>query len=107
MSGGHFCYAQNRIVEIADEIEHLIRVNDYSWLDAQGERMGHGYSPETIERFRDGVNLLRRAAIYAQRIDWLVSGDDGEESFHVRLASELDRVTDSEPAQRASIEPEK
>ena len=32
---------------------------------------------------------MRAAAIYAQRIDWLVSGDDGEETFHQRLAEEL------------------
>ena len=26
---------------------------------------------------------------YTQRIDWLVSGDDGEDSFHSRLKKEL------------------
>jgi len=34
--------------------------------------------------------VLRKAAIYAQRIDWLLSGDDGEESFLERLKEELD-----------------
>ena len=32
------------------------------------------------------------AAIYAQRIDWLLSGDDGEESFKRRLKEELDEL---------------
>jgi hypothetical protein len=27
--------------------------------------------------------------VYAQRVDWLVSGDDGEESFITRLAEDL------------------
>lgn len=30
--------------------------------------------------------------IYTQRIDWLLSGDDGEESFHSRLKEELDKL---------------
>ena len=30
------------------------------------------------------------AEAYAQRVDWLVSGDDGEESFHERLKEDLD-----------------
>jgi hypothetical protein len=36
------------------------------------------------------------AAIYVQRIDWLMSGDDGEESFMRRLKEELDEL-DSKP----------
>jgi hypothetical protein len=32
---------------------------------------------------------LNQALIYAQRIDWLVSGDDGEDTFHARLAEDL------------------
>ena len=39
--------------------------------------------------FRAGLLMLRRAAVYAQRIDWLVSGDDGEERFHERLVDDL------------------
>jgi hypothetical protein len=34
------------------------------------------------------------AQIYAQRIDWLVSGDDNEDSFHKRLAKDLAEVKD-------------
>lgn len=76
MSGGHFDYKQYRISEIADAVEELIRGNTE-------------YSDETIKEFRTGLGFLNKAAIYAQRIDWLVSGDDGEESFHRRLAEEL------------------
>lgn len=43
----------------------------------------------TIMEFRKGVIYLKLAEIYAQRIDWLVSGDDGEEAFHKRLKEEL------------------
>jgi len=36
--------------------------------------------------------MLKKAQIYAQRIDYLISGDDGEESFRERLKEELDKL---------------
>jgi hypothetical protein len=47
---------------------------------------------EVIEEFKNGLKILKTAAIYAQRIDWLLSGDDGEESFKERLKEELDKL---------------
>lgn len=35
---------------------------------------------------------MKQAEVYAQRIDWLLSGDDGEESFHERLKEDLDKL---------------
>ena len=92
MSGGHFNYNQWRIRDIAEQIDELIKSNDDETLDEWGDRRGRGYSPETIERFREAVAALRVAAIYAQRVDWLVSGDDGEEAFHKRLQEELNEA---------------
>lgn len=89
MSGGHFDYQQRCINYIADEVEHMIESNDDATLNEWGDPKGRGYTPQTIARFREGLRVLRLAAIYAQRIDWLVSGDDGEDSFHRRLAKEL------------------
>lgn len=48
--------------------------------------------PEILEEFKKGLKILRTAAIYTQRIDWLLSGDDGEESFKERLKEELDEL---------------
>lgn len=89
MSGGHFNYEQYRIQRIADEIEQLILSNDRNALNEWGDPIGRGYSKETIDEFMVGLMHLRKALIYAQRIDWLVSGDDGEETFHTRLEDEL------------------
>jgi hypothetical protein len=36
--------------------------------------------------------VLRKAAVYAQRVDWLLSGDDGEETFLERLKKDLDKL---------------
>ncbi len=50
----------------------------------------YDFTPETIQEFRNGIQVLHKASIYAQRIDWLLSGDDGEDSFHKRLKEELE-----------------
>jgi hypothetical protein len=90
MSGGHFGYRQHIITEIADEIERLIKQNDAP------DVFGHvnGYSEETVKEFRNAVKCLRQAHVYALRIDWLVSDDDGEDTFHERLTRDLLEATE-------------
>lgn len=92
MSGGHFQYDQYKITQIADEVEQLILTNDNEEKNRWGDVVGYHFTPETIEEFKKGLNILRMAAIYAQRIDWLVSADDGEDSFHRRLKKELEEL---------------
>jgi hypothetical protein len=75
MSGGHFGYEQYTIDQIANEVEELIEDNEYS--------------PEVIGTFSEALYFLRRSFIMVQRIDYLVSGDDGEDSFIRRWNEEL------------------
>ena len=84
MSGGAFNYNDYHITGIADQIEEFIRDNE--------DRSEYRYSEATIQRFREAVKLLREAGVYVHRIDWLVSGDDGEDSFHKRLERDLERL---------------
>jgi len=48
--------------------------------------------PEVLEILKEGVKKLKEAAVYAQRIDWYLSGDDGEESLVKRLKEDLAQV---------------
>ena len=80
MSGGHFEYKQYNIEEIAREIDRLIRENN----DKDEFGYSRDCSPETLEKFRLAAETCRRAAGMAQRVDWLVSSDDSEETFHER-----------------------
>lgn len=89
MSGGHFDYDQYRIGGIADEIDRLIQINDSTELDNYGQERGYHFTPETITKFQQALLTLRMAKTMVQRIDWLVSGDDGEESFHRRWNQEM------------------
>lgn len=92
MSGGHFGYDQYKISQIADEIEELIDENDSTELGRYGDEKGYHFTPETIAKFKEAVATLRKAHVMAQRVDYLVSGDDGEESFHHRWQEEIDKL---------------
>jgi hypothetical protein len=108
MSGGAFDYNQYKIGYIADQIEHEIEKNgrpktpeelkDESWrgsdwYEKYPEDLNHyKYPDEVIEEFKNAVKYLRIAEVYAQRVDWLLSGDDGEESFMSRLKEELNKL---------------
>lgn len=76
MSGGYFDYTQARIDAAAGRVSSLIETNDQ-------------YSKETLAEFGKALAMLRASAIYLQRIDWLISGDDTEETFHKRLKEDL------------------
>jgi hypothetical protein len=85
MSGGRFGYSQHRLFDIVEEIKEIIEHNTIpnEWGDV------NNFSDETIREFRKGIEILNRAYVYAQRIDWLVSGDDSEPYFHKRLQEDL------------------
>ena len=89
MSGGHFSYKQHHMLDMADDIGSQILTNDSEEKNEWGDNIGNRYSPETIEEFEKAVKALKLAYAYAQRIDWLLSGDDGEDSFHIRLQAQL------------------
>ena len=92
MSGGHFNYDQYRIDQIAEDIAQIIRNNKNEELDEWGSKRGYFFPDSVIEEFKRAVYILDKAYIYVQRIDWLLSGDDGEDSFHSRLKEELSNL---------------
>ena len=96
MSGRHFDYQQFTISDIENQIQELIDNNNSTALDEWGAKIGRGYSPETIAKFEKAVACLQQAFVYVQRIDWLVSRDEGEDTFHERLADELQKLKEIE-----------
>lgn len=108
MSGGRFNYDQRRIGYIAESIEKEIatsgrpktqeELKNESWLGDDWyekypeELCWHKYHDEVIEKFKEAVKFLKIAEVYAHRIDWLLSGDDGEESFLERLDEDLRKL---------------
>jgi hypothetical protein len=108
MSGGAFNYDQYKIGYMVDQIEETVIKNgvektpeelkqegwrDPDWYKKYPEDLFHyKYPDEVIEKMKEGIEALKRAQIYAHRIDWLLSGDDGEESFLRRLEEELNEL---------------
>lgn len=102
MSGGAFEYSQYKIRDIHEHIQNE--------LDKQGQekevqfwekeyyekypeqRFEEVYREDVQQIFKDGIEALKKAEIYAQRIDWFLSGDDGEDSLVSRLKSDLDKL---------------
>jgi hypothetical protein len=108
MSGGHWDYIQYRFTDIVEDINKLIENNgkektveemkndgwrDPDWYTKYPEDKFHyKYSDETIEEFKKGAKIIAEAQVYIQRIDWLLSGDDGEDSFLKRLKEDLNKL---------------
>lgn len=74
--------------DIADQIADIIRENTIPEAT---------YPPEIIEKFRETEHCLRRVAEMVRRVDYLLSGDDGEESFLRRWKTEVREQTKKEP----------
>lgn len=85
MSGGYFDYKQYHIDDMVEDIERIVRESNSG--DSRWE-----YSAETISRFYEAIHFLQIAKVYAHRIDWLLCGDDSEDSFHARLNEQLEKL---------------
>lgn len=77
MSGGHFHYKQYLADEIAEQIENLL------------SQESNGLSPGEDARLMETAHTLRQAVEMVQRVDWLLCGDDSEETFHERWRKEV------------------
>lgn len=79
---------------VRNQFDDIYRGRDCSVEEYPDGEYYPDYTEETLQEFRNGIAALRRAYVYAQRIDWLLSGDDGEESFHRRLSDELGKLNE-------------
>ena len=85
MSGGYFEYQQYHIQDIIEKLEE-------TKVKIENDEEYHQYDrkEELLREISNGIDYLNLAQIYTQRLDWLFSGDDGEDSFFERLEEELD-----------------
>ena len=80
MSGGTFDHQDWVVSQLADQMRDIIE-------SAENENQ---YSEETMAVLMQAEKHLRLAAVYIHRIDWLVAGDDGEDTFHARLEQDIE-----------------
>lgn len=111
MSGGHFDYLQTRFEwEIIEPIQEWIDKNGkekteeelqelkdscFKWYAGNKiddkDKFHYKYPDDIIAEFKNAIHYLKMAKIYTQRIDWMVSGDDSEDSFRQRLKEDLEK----------------
>jgi hypothetical protein len=108
MSGGFFGYKQYELDTISDSIESLLLrqgkpLKDDDLYEWNKDGVYETYSPEVQQKFKIAIFLLRLSAIYSQRIDWLLSGDDDEEDFLKRLKEELCELNTKKYDKKISI----
>lgn len=111
MSGGSMDYVFSRISIAAEQIEDEIRkieenesVSDFApsdyylkhYPDKPEISCASRVKEEVLKRMREAVKTLRKAEIYARRVEWLTSADDGYESFILRTDEELKKLELSE-----------
>ena len=85
MSGGYFEYQQYHLQDIVDKLRE-IKVK----IENDEEFYQYDRKEELFREISNGLDYLNLAGIYTQRLDWLFSGDDGEDNFFERLEEELD-----------------
>ena len=89
MSGGYFDYNQYVIGDIETQLEEFIK-----GFEKKGT-YGDEYDPycniddNFIRYCKDALYHLKMARIYTHRIDWVLSGDDGVETFYERLSEDI------------------
>ena len=88
MSGGYF-YNLSAIEDYREKLRYLIESNNINDMNVFGEVIGRGYSDETLDIFRNTLNILNRIENTLGLIDELVSSDIGEGDFLVEIRRNL------------------
>ena len=81
MSGGFFDYYDSRFSEYTEKLGIEIKYSK------------NRYTKETIKELQKCLKYMQLAELYMHHVDWLLSGDNGEESFHKYLAEDLTKLT--------------
>jgi hypothetical protein len=71
---GHLCF---QIQQFAEELQTEIKNNGVE--DEYGYK--YDYGPETIEALKKCQRIIEQAGQLAHAVEWLYSGDYGEDSF--------------------------
>lgn len=117
MSGGYFDFNYYHFDYIAEDIDEYINgheldeddveryIRDHDLLDDSDKEYirkhkhtvpnRYDYKDEVVEKMKEGLAAIHKAYIYAKRIDYLLSGDDGEASFLQRLQKDLDKLNET------------
>ena len=90
MSGGHFNdngYIYHQVSQFVYELEEEIQNNGREKEDCgyYGEKYYPNHSPEVIDYLEEQVHFIHKMADIMMHIDYLYSGDIGDDGFLLRV----------------------
>jgi hypothetical protein len=80
MSGGSLDYFYYRFEEPIEKIKKEIKWGKNKW------------SPEVLSEFQNTIKYLKIAHIYSHNVEWLLSGDYGDDSFLEAVKEDLEEL---------------
>ena len=82
MSGGSFDYTFHHVDDFADGLENRLEKKDdeYAVFDSTIT-----YTPKTIAKLKEIIKLSRKTAKLMKEVEWLFSGDTGDDTFMERV----------------------
>jgi hypothetical protein len=84
MSGGHFgdcSYDYYKVAQFADELE--VEIENNGKVDEYGWKSNH--DPDVIDVLQEQLPKLRKMSEIMKHIDYLYSGDIGDDGFLLRM----------------------
>jgi len=101
MSGGFFDYGQYSIEQMYEKLLYVVRDAEEAASERNELFWKYNFTYETLAEFKIALELLKATSTYMQRIDWLISGDDSEGTFHERLAEDMQALNNDEDFKQA------
>ncbi|MCL1903351.1 MAG: hypothetical protein FWF94_02910 [Oscillospiraceae bacterium] len=91
MSGGFWNYEDRSLIYLADELRREIAKSRI--------KQGYAnYSDAFIKEMSCVYNSTRGLVARLRRMDWVLSGDDGESDYKPRLAKDMAEIEYDDPA---------
>ena len=94
-------YVYSKIYEAAQQVNEYRRniaarpIEDFSFDAKRTSMTPEELKTKVLQCLDNGVVRLREAEVYARRTEWLMSGDDGFDSFIERTNKDLAEVRKS------------
>ena len=82
MSGGSFNYAYSHASSFADELAN--KLNLFDKVNDWGEKPNY-FPPEVLAKLNEIKATVEHAAKIMREVEWLYSGDTGDETFMRRI----------------------
>ena len=80
MNGGNLDYFYSRFDEPLEKISKEIKWGKNKW------------SPKVLSEFQNAIKYLKIAQVYSHDVEWLLSGDYGDDSFLESIKEELEEL---------------